>query len=604
MVTVPNLPFSGQQLKNTLDSLNGAVTALQGGDFGKPYVDVRDYGADLTGATSANAAIVAAATAAGKGGIVYLPSGKYLLSAQLVLEDVTLMGAGYAFTPMRVASSDSIGGTVLICGFESTSYESVVHLKRMSRLKSLALYYPNQSPIRPDPWTPTTTPWAITAGDFTLTARGTREVNQEVCDVAILDFTHAIRGRTGFEGGKITNVRGNPLTVGIDIDGAFHSVHIDQIDWWPYGGNSPADWQDGERRWTLNNLVAYRFGRVDGLKIGTIFSIGTDTTLQFYPSEAPNHLGHATTNFTIDNLYADGTNRAIHIPNPSAPDQTWTLNFLPQGNITNAVLHHYNNPDAADMFAGTRHPTVHIEAPFDRITISAVRFEGGGYERPGSHCVLETGATNGWLSFAHGSAVEWDSADAGNIPAFEAKSGSQVLLGDQFTFQNTLRQPFAQPKPLYKGNVFLNGKQIFPFIPIFKDTAISSFTSDGISRGDVTFTRDGFFHLDMRIKAQRDSTAIDNNPIQIDSATALPTGNTLAEEFAARMPSRVVELPVALFSVINLGTNYSSIGIRISANGIDLLAYGDNVGLEQIFGTQMNGNFSNEMFISAYGKFA
>jgi hypothetical protein len=108
-----------------------ATTVLDLADFeqvAKPttepagYLSALDYGADPTGVTDSGAAIqsaIDAASAAGKG--LWLPAGTYAVTRQLVVDDVTVKGAGPWYTILQ-------GAGVGVFGKEAPTPSGQVHL--------------------------------------------------------------------------------------------------------------------------------------------------------------------------------------------------------------------------------------------------------------------------------------------------------------------------------------------------------------------------------------------------------------------------------------------------------------------------------------------
>lgn len=103
----------------------GATPAQAATTATPDWINVTDplYGADNSGTTDASSAINAAITAAPEGGVVYLPTGKYLIAGPIVVQkSVTLLGDHGATASGDDASKDY--GTVILVasGFANPTY--------------------------------------------------------------------------------------------------------------------------------------------------------------------------------------------------------------------------------------------------------------------------------------------------------------------------------------------------------------------------------------------------------------------------------------------------------------------------------------------------
>lgn len=513
-------------------------------------LSVRDFGATGDGVADDTAAFVAAAAA---GPVVYAPAGKYRLTDQLVLEGVTIVGDGWDFRPMLVTDADDLMGTWIICGFETATASSLIHLKRGGKLRDLGLYYPNQTATRPDAWVPTTTPWAITGGSFTDTNRTVRQTHSGAERICILEFTHGIRLTTGGERGVWREVYGNPFTVGLQADANYDVTRFVDFHFWPFGGNTGI-WQENEKKYVLNNGVAFRFGRVDGLLMRGCFEIGYNTACEFYPSEAPDTFaGGATTNFHITDCYFDGCITAIKNSGAYASGR-----FV-SGIILNTTMQHYNNADAATVITTTRHPTVDIRSDFDQIKMSNVTFTAGQFIRPGSHVVIGSGVTRGILAVNGGSCTEWDE-DADGDEAFVAPASGPLIKLAEFDFKAQNNLIYTGAKARRAGNV----RDDTPYDYVFTASLEAATPGDwsavyGVREGRIR-VRDGWFDFWLRLVVTPTFTTA-SGAITI---TGLPITFATTNEFS-----------IAQFSGLTLPVGRTVASARVSGSAVSLFASGD-----------------------------
>jgi hypothetical protein len=120
------------------------------------HFNVRDFGAKGDGATDDTAPLQKAleTAARGGGGIVFAPTGNYLVKGHLVVPDnVTLEGVFRAPT----ARSQNRGTTLLaVEGHGRADGEPFLFLHANSVLKGVTVFYPAQNSAKPVPY-----PWCV-----------------------------------------------------------------------------------------------------------------------------------------------------------------------------------------------------------------------------------------------------------------------------------------------------------------------------------------------------------------------------------------------------------------------------------------------------------
>lgn len=377
------------------------------------------YGVAKDGVTDDTTKVQAAADF---GGVINCPPGKYLLTDQVTIANGILQGSGFYFPAMLVSDASDLSGTVFICGFETATAESVIHLGQRGELRDALLYYPNQTATRPVSWTPTTTPWAVTGGAYNKNSRDIRENESGLYNVMFLEFTHGLRLNKGGERGVFEKVQGNCFTKFIEADGNYDVTKFVNCHHWPYGGET-GNWQLEERKYTMNNCVVYGFGRVDGLIMQNCFTIGSDVAVDFFPSTETTNTDHATTNFHISDCYLDGCDTSLRVRG------TYASGWRVSGHVTGGTMQHY---DSADNEITTHNATVLVESDIKELHLTDVRLVASGGEHPGT--VVEFASGSGKIQLNSCSTTKWDD-DATGAPAFKGTAGTIIVNNHRF-FQN------------------------------------------------------------------------------------------------------------------------------------------------------------------------
>jgi len=202
------------------------------------------YYADNTGKTDATQAIQMAMThACGyyNGGVVYLPSGTYKISAPLNIQStVTLRGE---YNPDCLKTGDY--GTVLSIEHTATA----VNMNKSTGIHGISFYYPNQSIENP------------TEADYTIRGNIGGHTLQDIC------FINSYKGvQFGQQNGSaygwcyFKNVYGTVLYLGVAFESAGDAMFGDGLhlspDYWIKGGsryNAPTE--TALRAWMLENSL-------------------------------------------------------------------------------------------------------------------------------------------------------------------------------------------------------------------------------------------------------------------------------------------------------------------------------------------------------------
>ena len=219
-------------------------------------VSVTPFGAKGDGVTDDTAAIQKALDSlASTGGIVNLPAGRYLISAEIkVPGGATLLGEGARW-------ENSATGLIV-----PTNGYSAVRLSHGSGVKALAISYPNNRDIEnPQPYPP-----AI------LLAGINPSVESIVFDCAWIGVsTPPGGGNTGQ--GMFRELTGFVHSVGIHLSGCRDVNRILDVHWF-VGGTG-----DASKSYYRKNRVGFEFGDVDGTLMDRCFMIGGKTFFHQLP---------------------------------------------------------------------------------------------------------------------------------------------------------------------------------------------------------------------------------------------------------------------------------------------------------------------------------
>lgn len=246
--------------------------------------------------TAALQAAIAAAAATGKQ--LYAPAGKYRTTAVLVVPDrVTLIGDGFtAETSSTVGTKRPLAGTWFLfdhagIGFYCRDDANPDEGKYFTSFDRLGTYRAQPAPGAG--WTPT-----VYDEDFRVEHRVT--LNRVM-------LFNPYKGVLVRGPGVLTalDLRGQPLNTGIEVERATDTQDWSFIHFWPYWS------QDANvNGYTVDNAVAVRVTRADGLQIGTIFTWGYRWTLEGV--DAAGALS-GMAGFSINSCYADKCGGAIRI---------------------------------------------------------------------------------------------------------------------------------------------------------------------------------------------------------------------------------------------------------------------------------------------------
>jgi hypothetical protein len=250
----------------------------------KGVYSVADFGAKGDGVTDDTAAFQKALDAAAKdgGGIVFVPTGEFLIKGHLnVPMHVTLEG-----TLRSPGTLGSFKGSKLLAveGRGSEKGEPFIFLNSAATVKGLIIYYPEQDRKKPVPY-----PWCIAGAEYDCS----------VIDVMMVNPWNGINfGMRGNGRHMIRNVYGQPLNIGIFVDHCFDVGRIQNVHFWPF-------WEGELMKYTQENSTAFKFVRTDWQYVDNCFCICYKVGFQF--SNGASGPGNAV----ISNSGADGCPTAV-----------------------------------------------------------------------------------------------------------------------------------------------------------------------------------------------------------------------------------------------------------------------------------------------------
>ena len=350
-------------------------------------------------------------------------------------------GCRWFIPDQNILSRNNISGAVLICDFNRTTSERFVDLEKGSSIENMVLYAPQQPTTRPTDWTPFDTPWAIGGGTFAEDASSVRDSYLRIERNLILEFNRGITLQKGGERGVIEGNQGNAFTRWMECDGIYDSLTLRGNQRWIHGGGTGSI-QTNEKVWTLNNLTAYGFGRVDNLLGEGNSASFCKVALDFFPSGAPGALAdEASTNFQWNAPSGDGNNCALRVAG------TYATGALVDGVINGGTLLH-KNEDATHMDPVM--PNIAIESPFRQITISQASVASTGGARLGSIAVVA--AAQGDLNFLGCNFTGWDSADT-DTPAFVQTGTASRINVEHATYKAAGGAEVSVDKTVSSGRV-------------------------------------------------------------------------------------------------------------------------------------------------------
>lgn len=366
-----------------------ASSVMQASGTDRVVATAPPYSARGDGSTDDTSAIQRAMDALGpRGGVVYLPRGKYLIKGRLnVPQGVTLRGVWEsvpAHNGLRDAGlpKPTDDGTTLLLTADAGTEDApaAITLHTNSTLKGLVLYYPDQ----PTDAVPKPYPWAVAM----------RGKNPAVLDVEMLNPYNGIDASQN-ERHLIRNVQGQPLRRGVWVDSIYDIGRIENVHFNPWWSMKPALFQ-----WQMENGEAFIFGRTDWQYVLNTFCFGYKVGYRFMQSKA------GVTNGNFLGIGADDCYTAVVV------EQSAPFGLL----ITNGEFVSFHGPDPTMVRVTESHS-------------GSVRFVNCAFWGPCNQIAVVGGS--GTVGFSDCTFVQWDRKRE-NRAAIQVQGGTLLVRGCEF----------------------------------------------------------------------------------------------------------------------------------------------------------------------------
>lgn len=247
-------------------------------------LSVTDFGAKGDGKTDDTRAFQKAMDecAARGGGIVSVPTGKYLIKTHLNIPGaVTLEGVWrapatvqkYHKVPNDPASGPELTGSVLLAveGAGSEEGTPFITLNTNSTLKGVTIFYPEQTKTNP----PKAYPWTVASAGAD---------NCSIIDVLMVNPYQAVDFGSRTSGRHfIRNLYAQPLRRGLFVDLCLDVGRLENIHFWPFW--TAADPESPVGKFMIENGEAFIFGRSDWEYVTNCFAISYKVGMRFIRSK-------------------------------------------------------------------------------------------------------------------------------------------------------------------------------------------------------------------------------------------------------------------------------------------------------------------------------
>jgi hypothetical protein len=273
-------------------------------------LNVRDFGAKGDGVTDDTEAFRKALDERQRmgGGIVYVPSGKYLIKTHLTIpRSVTLEGTwrapatvdDYHTDHKDINSPPLLSGSILLAveGAGKPDGTPFINLETNSTLKGVTVFYPEQTRTNP----PIAYPWTVQC----------KGENSAVIDVFLVNSYQAVDFGTHFASRTlIRNLFAQALYRGVFIDQCGDVGRIENVHLWPFW--TAADPDSPVNKFTSEHGTGFLFGRSDWGYVTNCFAIGFNIGMHFINTQAKdNTIFVGGGNYLLTQSGVDGSRTAI-----------------------------------------------------------------------------------------------------------------------------------------------------------------------------------------------------------------------------------------------------------------------------------------------------
>jgi hypothetical protein len=408
---MPNLKIS--QLPDASIPLTGAelIPLVQSGVNKKTTLDsllpdilsAKTFGVVGDGVTDDTVAMQAALNyASSTGQTLYVPSGKYRMTAQLNFSSgVAITGDAPNITnavPTPIVCPPTTGTWFYFdhtgIGFFCRDNGAVGLAKRFVNISDIGTYRPNQPTPGPG-WTP-----LVCSEDIRV------EYDVQLYNVVLLNPYVGVYVRSAGTL-NVQHLMGQPLYTGINCERSTDVQYWNEVQWWPFWSTN-----SNVYNYTVNNAVGFRITRADGLYINNSFSIYYN---RFLLARDVAGAGSGYASFGIVNCYSDGGGGGVEIISDY---------YTAYGNITN--------------FTSNSNATIFV--PGDSISLSGavasqLEISGLSVTRSNDAAVRAAGAAH-TVDVSALRVQNWDRNAIGSVGAFIADGSASINISQNPTFSS------------------------------------------------------------------------------------------------------------------------------------------------------------------------
>ena len=348
-------------------------------------LNIARFGAVGDGATDNTAAIQKAIDAASvKGGVVFVPAGRWLCKGHLVLE----MGVHLAGVNQAPQSWEPQSGSILmpVEGRDNEEGPAFLEMRSSTSITGVTIYYPEQtvSDIRPYPWT-------IRIRANPSDSKGV-SFDSTVSNVTLINSYNGIRtGPTENGRHRIMGVHGTVLRRGIYVDWVGDIGRIENVQFHSHFWAHKAFQGDWNKvfDYMQKNLEAFVFGRTDWEYVTNTFVFPAKVGYRFI--ETPN----GSCNGQFSGIGADACETAVVVESIQPQGLLITngeFNSHRVGRAMQVIVEKGANGNVRFVNCGFWGPVEHNAVlRGDGYTSFSDCYFSNNYDAPGAAIVVETG---------------------------------------------------------------------------------------------------------------------------------------------------------------------------------------------------------------------